>query len=91
MRPGEARILWWFAEIEEGTPYTALFDPVCWDNHGYKLKTGHRILAQPDDRGAPELHPKAAHASASWGAAPPFAAHGGPARRLREQRLQRHA
>ena len=49
MHPGEARILWWFAEIEEGTPYAALFDPVYWDNHGYKLKTGHRILAQPDE------------------------------------------
>jgi hypothetical protein len=49
LHPGEARILWWYAEIEEGTPYEALFDPVYWDNHGYKLKTGNRILAAPDE------------------------------------------
>ncbi len=49
LHQGEARILWWYAEIEEGTPYEALFNPVFWDNHGYKLRIGNRILAEPDE------------------------------------------
>lgn len=46
---GEAKIRTWFAEIEEGTPYDALFSPVYWDVHGYKFMVGDFIRAEPDD------------------------------------------
>ena len=49
LHSGEARIRWWFAEIEEGTPYDKLFDPVFWDVHGYKFQPGDFILAKPDE------------------------------------------
>lgn len=49
LHQGEAKIQWWVAEIEEGTPYGALFDPVFWDNHGYKLVPRVRILCEPDE------------------------------------------
>jgi hypothetical protein len=49
MHPGESRIRWWCAEIEEDTPYEALFDPVYWDVHGYKFQIGDFILARPDE------------------------------------------
>lgn len=46
---GEAKIRTWFAEIEEGTPYEALFSPVYWDVHGYKFRPGDFIRVKPDD------------------------------------------
>jgi hypothetical protein len=46
---GEAKIRTWFAEIEEGTPYEALFDPIYWDVHGYKFQPGDFIRVEPDD------------------------------------------
>lgn len=49
LHQGEAKIQWWVAEIEEGTPYESLFDPVYWDNHGYKLQPRVRILCEPDE------------------------------------------
>lgn len=49
LHQGESRMLTWFAEVEEGTPYEALFSPVYWDVHGYKFKVGHFIRVEPDD------------------------------------------
>lgn len=49
MHPGESRLRWWFAEVEEGTPYEALFDPIYWDVHGYKLAIGDFIHVEPDE------------------------------------------
>lgn len=46
---GEAKIRTWFAEIEEGTPYDELFNPVYWDVHGYKFSVGDFIRVEPDD------------------------------------------
>ena len=46
---GEARLRWWFAEIEEGTPYESLFEPAYWDVHGYKFGIGDFIHAEPDE------------------------------------------
>ena len=46
---GEAKIRTWFAEVEEGTPYEALFSPIYWDVHGYKFNPGDFIRVKPDD------------------------------------------
>jgi hypothetical protein len=49
LHQGEAKLRWWSAEIEEGTPYEELFNPVYWDNHGYKFAPGDMIAAEPDE------------------------------------------
>lgn len=50
LHQGETKLRYWFAEIEEGTPYEKLFDPVYWDVHGYKFVPGDRIIAEPDEQ-----------------------------------------
>lgn len=46
---GEAKIRQWAAEIEEGTPYEALFDATYWDVHGYKFAMYDEIRCIPDE------------------------------------------
>ena len=49
LHTGEARIRWWFAIPEEGTPYDELFNPVYWDVHAYKFAPGDFIRVEPDE------------------------------------------
>lgn len=49
LHAGESKIRWWYAEIEEGTPYKKLFDPIYWDVHGYKFQIGDFIMCEPDE------------------------------------------
>lgn len=46
---GESRIRWWFAVVEEGTPYEELFKPEYWDVHSYKFAIGDMIDCVPDE------------------------------------------
>lgn len=49
LHQGEAKIRWWYAIIEEGTPYEELFKPVFWDIHAYKFALGDFIRVEPDE------------------------------------------
>ena len=49
LHAGESRIRWWFAVVEEGTPYAELFKPAYWDVHGYKFAIGDMIDCVPDE------------------------------------------
>lgn len=46
---GESKIRWWFAEVEEGTPYDELLGSIYWDVHAYKFRPGDFIHIEPDD------------------------------------------
>src|SRR3990167_7463269 len=50
LHQGESKIRMWFAEVEEGTPYEALFDPVYWDVHGHTFAPGDFIRVEPDEQ-----------------------------------------
>lgn len=49
LQQGEARIRYWFAIPEAGTPYKELFSPVYWDVHGWKFQPGDMIRVEPDE------------------------------------------
>lgn len=49
LHTGESRIRWWFAVVEEGTPYEELFKPTYWDVHAYKFAIGDLIDCVPDE------------------------------------------
>jgi hypothetical protein len=49
LHQGEAKMRVWFASVEEGTPYEALFDPVYWDVHAYRFAVGDFIRVEPDE------------------------------------------
>lgn len=49
LHQGEAKILTWYAVIEENTPYEALFEPTFWASHAKDLDRGHWIVCEPDE------------------------------------------
>lgn len=49
LHQGEARIRYWYAIIEEGTPYEALFTPQFWASHKHLIEMGDWIRVEPDE------------------------------------------
>lgn len=49
LHQGEARIRYWYAIIEEGTPYEALFTPTFWASHAHQIEMGDMIRCEPDE------------------------------------------
>lgn len=49
LHQGEARIRYWYAIIEEGTPYEAVFKPEFWASHKHQFEIGDFIRCEPDE------------------------------------------
>lgn len=49
LHSGEAKIRYWYAIPEEGTPYEELFKATYWDSHRHLLAIGDFIRVEPDE------------------------------------------
>jgi len=49
MHMGEAKIRWWYAVPEQGTPYERILEPTFWNSQRDKLQIGDFIMVEPDE------------------------------------------